>query len=597
MGNDAVGNANYPAIDNLIGWTSEDVLYGAQGDDLLDGRDSNDLLVGGSGDDQLWGGDQDDILYGDSAQQPGNIYAAPNWTFPAEDTGPTGDDYLDGGNGADTLLGGPGADQLSGGPRGQGWLDILTGGPGADAFLLSYETADYSAGSTATSFWSTFASDYGGDTAGDAVKAGVEALSKQAASEFFSTVSGSILLGGMSTALGGVTSELVKDGINFLFGMNKSVAPQPDTPDLMSVTDFDPREDTLFLPLPSDGYTLLKANPTYYIASGEGASASGQQGWGIEFTAGTANTIYAEVFLDTDFLNAFGPDLDASGNASAISGLISNVLATRLTITSSGYSQADAYQFPTDPSSYSDGQVPTVADAPIDFNVPDGTSMAVFGAFGPLYFINPATSTSTIYLAGTNLGDILNINSGPFAPEDALTSGNLTSATSHVLAFDGDDIVFAGNGVDNIGLGDGDDVVYGIGYEGVETVEYFSGDDGNDDIYLGWTSMSAVADGGDGTNKVSFLYVFNGAVKVNLETDPVVDPEAGITTPNATSTNSVDNLLSRYALEGIENVDGSRQGTTRLSETRMSTHSPVVTATTLSREMVDHIRMTSGCGE
>jgi Ca2+-binding RTX toxin-like protein len=164
MGNDAVGNANYPAIDNLIGWTSEDVLYGAQGDDLLDGRDSNDLLVGGSGDDQLWGGDQDDILYGDWAQQPGNIYAAPNWTFPAEDTGPTGDDYLDGGNGADTLLGGPGADQLSGGPRGQGWLDILTGGPGADAFLLSYETADYSAGSTATSFWSRFASDYGGDT-------------------------------------------------------------------------------------------------------------------------------------------------------------------------------------------------------------------------------------------------------------------------------------------------------------------------------------------------------------------------------------------------------------------------------------------------
>ncbi|WP_376097833.1 M10 family metallopeptidase C-terminal domain-containing protein [Roseomonas sp. CCTCC AB2023176] len=70
-------------IENAIGGTNDDTMFGNQGDNRLEGRDGRDYLVGLLGNDLLIGGN--------------------------------GNDRLNGDDGADTLVGGVGADNLNGG--------------------------------------------------------------------------------------------------------------------------------------------------------------------------------------------------------------------------------------------------------------------------------------------------------------------------------------------------------------------------------------------------------------------------------------------------------------------------------------------------
>ena len=509
---------------------------------------------------------QDDKLYGDYADAPVFVNNE-QWSVPTaaaftvvdgDDTldgaggndtltGGGGNDVLLGGDGLDTLLGGDGNDQLNGGARGAGWTDVLTGGAGADAFMLSY-TSDASTVSDGSSFWGSYAANYVPGVASSAVSAGVDALAEAAAEEFFGGLAGSVLLGGLDTALGGIT----ENALGFLFGQKQTPTPQPTTEDVMVVTDFDPREDVLFLPLPSTDATTLTVNTSYFAASAAGAN--GQTGWGVEFAKGTTNSIYAEVFLAQDFLDAFG----ITENSAFAEDFLTDVFNNSLTIGDDGITNTQAvYPFPINAGSYTDGAVPAIADTPVPFQAPSGTTTKVFGAFGPLSMVAPTTTTTGVYVSGTNLGDILSVNPAFFAPANATWSGTLTSQTSRVMAFAGDDIIFGGNGIDVIDGGDGNDVIYGIGHESVETVETFSGDAGDDLIYLGWTSMSALADGGDGNDTASFLYV-DGEVTAELYT-LTTDPK---TNPNATSTSNVDSLISRYALSNVENLEGGNYNDT-----------------------------------
>ncbi|WP_197274367.1 M10 family metallopeptidase C-terminal domain-containing protein, partial [Novosphingobium sp. AAP93] len=71
--------------------SSDDVLFGGNGNDTLDGSDGRDALNGGAGADTLIGGMDNDTLWGGS-----------------------GDDTLFGGSGTDTLTGGSGNDTFSG---------------------------------------------------------------------------------------------------------------------------------------------------------------------------------------------------------------------------------------------------------------------------------------------------------------------------------------------------------------------------------------------------------------------------------------------------------------------------------------------------
>lgn len=134
--------------DTVDGGQGDDVIYGDFGDcnleeelvaanDSLAGGVGNDTLYGGIGNDELDGGADDDVLFGD--------YSDSECVVP-------GDDTLLGGDGADSLVGGFGYDTLDGGigndtldSRGDtadiepeyGFIrvDLLTGGAGNDLFL------------------------------------------------------------------------------------------------------------------------------------------------------------------------------------------------------------------------------------------------------------------------------------------------------------------------------------------------------------------------------------------------------------------------------------------------------------------------------
>jgi Ca2+-binding RTX toxin-like protein len=549
----AVFNVQGPmagAVDDYFNGTQydNDHYFGALGDDTLEGEAGNDLLVGGSGNDSLEGQDNNDTLYGDYTDQ--NVTVEKNgfleYTLPAEpDDSVVGDDILDGGNGADTLFGGPGADQLTGGPRGQGNTDVLTGGDGADAFYLTYTQGSSGSGS-GTNFWSGFAHDYLPGIGADATQAGVEKLATSAAKDFFESAVGSTLLGGMGTAVGG----LVGEGLKLLLGMGKSPPPQPTGEDVMVITDFDPREDTLFLPLDASGgsnsdATTLVATVANFGEAGNPDSASGQTGWGIEFAKGTSNTIYAEVFLDPDFLADFG----VTSESEAAKAFIDDVFDSAIVIDENGIEQsAEVYPFPTDPSAYSDGVLPTVADTPIPFKAASGTTTRVYGAFGPLVVVGPSVTNNNTYVAGTNFGDIVFITTSGFAPDDWDNSTLVEQIgnASVIQGYGGDDILNGSSGEDSISGGDGDDLIYGWNASFSPNRDQLAGDAGNDVLFAAKPSdaqnarAAADFDGGDDNDTVSFAYS-RVAVSASLATGNGSNADDGAGAPAYTFTD-VENL-------------------------------------------------------
>ena len=119
-------------VENIIGSTHDDQLWGGPGDNQLRGDNGDDRLAGMAGNDQLDGGRGDDELYGGPGDD--NLYGGYESLAPGliEDwhSGGPGDDVLYGGPGDDVLGGGPGDDWLSGGPG----ADRLRGGDGVDYF-------------------------------------------------------------------------------------------------------------------------------------------------------------------------------------------------------------------------------------------------------------------------------------------------------------------------------------------------------------------------------------------------------------------------------------------------------------------------------
>jgi Ca2+-binding RTX toxin-like protein len=110
---------------SLYGGTGHDVLYGQFGGDWLYGDAGADTLEGGPGEDQLFGGGDDDLLVGGEGYD--HLH------------GEAGEDALLGFAGDDALYGGPGQDTLEGMEGG----DTLDPGYGADAaFLYGGAAAD-----------------------------------------------------------------------------------------------------------------------------------------------------------------------------------------------------------------------------------------------------------------------------------------------------------------------------------------------------------------------------------------------------------------------------------------------------------------------
>ncbi|MCP8941044.1 M10 family metallopeptidase C-terminal domain-containing protein [Alsobacter sp. SYSU M60028] len=110
--------------DSIAGDGGDDSLVGGAGDDTVLGGAEHDWLDGGLGADSLDAGADDDIVFGDDGADTilggdGNdqVFAG------------IGADTVDGGDGDDSLYGGDDADTMSGGAG----LDLMDGGDGADS--------------------------------------------------------------------------------------------------------------------------------------------------------------------------------------------------------------------------------------------------------------------------------------------------------------------------------------------------------------------------------------------------------------------------------------------------------------------------------
>lgn len=130
--------------DNIMGGVGNDTASGGSGDDTIDGGEGDDLSFGGSGEDVLTDDDGTNTLNGGSGDDTITVSGGAGSTLMggtgADDLqGGTGNDILLGGRGADTLSGGDGADHLEGGMG----ADTLAGDAGADTFVFSFVSDSY----------------------------------------------------------------------------------------------------------------------------------------------------------------------------------------------------------------------------------------------------------------------------------------------------------------------------------------------------------------------------------------------------------------------------------------------------------------------
>ncbi|MCY2983755.1 MAG: Ig-like domain-containing protein, partial [Planctomycetota bacterium] len=155
LSGDATGDT-YSSVENIIGSSNNDYVYGAatgsdaklgDGNDIFDNnqtRIARDTVDGGAGNDTIWTGKGDDLLIGGLGDDK---------LFGEEDNdillGGAGNDQLLGGSGNDTLNGGSGADYVEGGDgndtvKGGSGNDQIEGGSGDDILIGDNDASDAS---------------------------------------------------------------------------------------------------------------------------------------------------------------------------------------------------------------------------------------------------------------------------------------------------------------------------------------------------------------------------------------------------------------------------------------------------------------------
>ncbi|MGD1700344.1 calcium-binding protein [Dapis sp. BLCC M229] len=371
-----IGLGDYQTSQRNWDGTFDDEINGGKGNDVIKGLKGNDTLRGEEGNDALRGGEGSDSL-----------------------DGGIGNDALHGGEGSDNLDGGIGSDLLYTGPLTNGEKDTLTGGANADTFFLGDATTppDNDPVTTGKGFdWGKLGLSIAGDIT-DLFFTAIPFLTP-----FKKTKEVVPMLFDVAKATSNNVTAPVEKGAN---DQEKGSA---------TITDFNPTEDVIFIPLPSDGDIYIDEN------------SSGTNLFKV-FQDTDKTDVIATVQLSNDFNN-----LEGYSNGKLQSSWFDILERNALILDSS------------DAKDYKSNTLLDIEQSDIE-NL--GTNkFLVLGAYSGL---DIKGSNNADYSYGTQFGDVL------YGYEESTLAN--TAGNDVMYGFEGDDVFFAGQGNDRIDGGDGSD--------------------------------------------------------------------------------------------------------------------------------------------
>ncbi len=576
------GNSNDNLIQSSDGksasWTYNTVgdpvtvsrSWGGTFDDYFDGNGGNDKLIGKGGNDTLLGGSGHDALYG--------------------------------GDGDDSLLGNNGHDLLYTGPLTDGESDTLTGGNGSDTFFLGDSTVQQSDVFTGEGVdWGNLALSLAGD---------------------FSDLAFTIIPGL------GTIGKIAKEFVPMIFDVAKALSnegetvipPAEGTTGSATITDFNPSEDVIFIPLPNDGDIYLDQNSngnnllkvmhdttgTDVIAtvelsddvnSLEGYSSGAlQQDWFsiLERTALIIDSDDAQDYKTNTNLNIDDADLENLGtNKFLVLGAYSGVQV--------GGSNESDYMYGTQHNDVLAGyeQENTVGTASNDvfYGFAGDDEFAGGAGADRIYGGDGSDTANYSHSSGGIQVDLLTLTNGYVEAQDGHGTTDWLYSIENIVGSDqGDDSIGGDHGANKIVGWGGDDTIYGyqgndtlLGGYGEDTIygnmgddqilgqgntDYLSGLVGDDSIWGAWGDDTLL--GGDGNDYLSGGskndYINGGddndTLVGNNDADTFVfDGSSGIDTILDFDSNEGDMIeihMSDYGISSLNNVSFN-SGTGELS--------------------------------
>ncbi|MEM1171882.1 MAG: calcium-binding protein [Cyanobacteria bacterium P01_H01_bin.35] len=350
----------------------------------------------------------DDNIY--STHQGSNPTKTYTWDGDFGETinGLGGNDILYGYNGSDILNGGTGRDVLYSGTLDEGESDMLTGGADGDTFFLGDSTMDSSQGAVD---WSQL----GLAIAGDATDLGFT------------------LIPGLGT-VGKITKEIVPmifDVLKVASNNSENVAaPIEGKTGSATITDFDPSQDVIFIPMPADGTIHLDQNSNgnnilkvvHDDAVGSDVIATVQLADTISKTAISSIEGYSSGKLQSEWFN---------------------ILEAQAVILNSD----DAKDYKT--------------NTPLNINVDDLEDLGTneFLVLGAYHGVNVGGNNDENYMYGTEHNDVM---AGYEEETKAYTAS--------------DDVFYGFEGDDEFAGGEGDDRIYGGGGSDTSSYSHSTGD-------------------------------------------------------------------------------------------------------------------------
>ncbi len=396
--------------------TFDDYFKGLGGHDELYGLGGNDTLIGGDDNDALFGGDDDD-----------------------------------------SLVGGSGYDLLYSGSLTDGESDTLIGGDDSDTFFLGDSTVEESDVITGEGVdWGNLALSLAGDV-----------------SDLAFTI-----IPGLGT-IGKITKEIVPmvfDVAKALSGGEGDtvIAPEEGTTGSATITDFNPIEDVVFIPLPSDGDIYLDQN-----SNGNNLLKV------MHDTTGTDVIATVQLSDDVNTLEGYSSGVLKQDWFSILE-------KTALIIDTEG---AEDYKTGTDLSIDSD-----------DLENLGTNEFLVLGAYGGF---EVSGSNESDYMYGTQHNDIL----AGYEEENTADTAN-------------DDVFYGFGGDDEFSGGEGNDRIYGG--DGSDTANY-SHSSGSIQVDLSTLINGGYVEAQDGHGTTDQLYDIENIVGSDVGDDTITgDDEANI---------------------------------------------------------------------